>query len=201
MGQLEASRRLCTESHVRDGRGLAFAYYTTSTRRARDRLGDQFETDLNRSVKLAPAALPALGYLPSDVNAILGLHVADGDAQEDSRRFFHAIRTLPVGPGDARLDSFAAIHWNQIDHAVLGICLEDRLLPRFTLVLRARPDFDQAAFLKGLNAQKKDHGKRTLYTIQGTGLDVTLWLPDARTLVICRAPEDFDPVPFTPARP
>ena len=182
--------------------GLTFAWYTTSVRRSRDHEKEQTDPATLHDIVLSPAALAALGHLPADVNAILGLHAAECMAQENGKRFLQALRgrlALPAGP---RLDSLTGLPWDQIDHVVLGVRIEDRLLPRFTLVVRSRQKFDQDLLVKSLKAQRKDHGKRTLYSfpLEGFGIDGT-FLDAGRfhTLVISRAPEDFDPVPLTPS--
>ena len=56
---------------VMGGIALAFAWYTTSTRRARDHMVDLSDSDTVRPIVVAPKALPALAYLPADVNAIV----------------------------------------------------------------------------------------------------------------------------------
>ncbi len=179
--------------------GLIFMWNTTSVRRSRDHLTDQTDPETLHTIVLAPSALPALGYLPADVNAILGLHAAECTEQEDGRRFLNALRSLSIGGSGPRLDALTGLPWDQIDHAVLGLRVEDRLIPRFTLVIRSRQHFDKNALTKALNAQQSDRGKRSLYKfqLQGFALEVNLWMPDDRTLVIGRAPEDFDPVPLT----
>ena len=180
--------------------GFVFMWNTTSERRARDRMADQTDPETIHAIVLAPSALPALGYLPKDVNAIFGLHAAECAAQEESRRFLHALRSLTVMPAGLRFDSLTGLPWEQIDHAVIGVRIEDRLIPRFTLVVRSQQHFDQATIVKALKAQRKDRGKRSLYSfpLEGFGIDGTIWMPDDRTLVICRSPDDFDPVPLNP---
>src|SRR5262249_39774929 len=149
------------------------------------------------SVVLKPSALPALGYLPSDVNAIAGFHLAECASQQDGRKFLDVFRSRTAMPGGPRLDALSVIDWNKVDHAALGVCFEDRLIPRFTLVVRGRYDRDK--LLHSLKAEPKSRGKRTLYSFQPEGLavNVHLWLPDDQTVVLCQAAEDFDSVPFT----
>ena len=176
-----------------------FIWNTTPERRSRDRMADQTDPETLHSIVLAPSALPALGYLPADVNAIVGLHAAECNEQEDGRRFLFALQSLPIMPAGPRFEALIGLPWNQIDHAVLGVRVEDQLVPRFTLVVRSRQTINQAALLKTLKAQHKDRGKRSLYTfpLEGFQVDATCWIPDDHTLVISRSPEDFDPAPMT----
>jgi hypothetical protein len=179
--------------------GFLFMWNTTAARRARDRMADQTDPETVHTIVLAPSALPALGYLPADVNAIVGLHAAECNEQEDGRRFLFALQSLPIMPAGPRFETLIGLPWTQIDHAVLGVRIEDRLIPRFTLVVRCRQPINQAALLKVLKAQRKDRGKRSLYAfpLEGFGIDATCWIPDDHTLVISRSPEDFDPAPLT----
>ena len=179
--------------------GFLFMWNTTAERRARDRQADQIDPETVHTIVLAPSALPALGYLPADVNAIVGLHAAECNEQEDGRRFLFALQSLPIMPAGPRFEAIVGLPWTQIDHAVLGVRIEDRLIPRFTLVVRSRQPINQAALLKALKAQRKDRGKRSLYTfpLEGFGIDATCWIPDDQTLVISRSPEDFDAAPIT----
>jgi hypothetical protein len=182
---------------VMAGIGFAFAWYTTSTRRARDQLADQTDPETLRSVMLNPSALPALEYLPSDVNVIAGFHLAECASRKEGKQFLDVFRSRTATPGGPRLDALSVMDWNRVDHAVLGVRIEDRLIPRFTLVVRGR--YDKATLLSSLKAESKTHGKRTLYSFQpeGLGFDVHFWLPDDSTIVVCRAKEDFDVVPLS----
>jgi hypothetical protein len=178
--------------------GFTFAWYTTSTRRARDRQADQPDSGTIRRVVLAPAALPGLGYIPGDVNIILGLNVAEAAGQEDSLRFLHAVRTLAGVPAGPKLESLLTQLWDQVDHVILGVRVEDQLLPRFTLVIQSLRTIPQESVLSSLKGQRKEHGKRTVYTfpLESVGIDGTLWIADDHTLVITRAPADLDAAPL-----
>ena len=178
--------------------GLAFAWGTTSLRRSRDHMADQTDPETIHRVVLAPGALPGLGYIPGDVNVILGVNVAEAAGQEDSLRFLHAVRSLSGIPAGPKLEGLLTQLWDQLDHVILGVRLEDQLLPRFTLVLRSLRTIDKDAVLKALKAEHKEHGKRSIYSfpLEFVGIDGTLWIADEHTLVITRAPTDLDPVPL-----
>ncbi len=179
--------------------GLVFMWNTTSVRRSRDHLTDQTDPETLHTIVLAPSALPALGYLPSDVNAILGLHAAECTEQEDGRRFLNALRSLSVGGAGPRLDASYRSALGSHRPCCAGTPGRRPIDPRFTLVVRSRQHFDKNALTKALNAERSDRGKRCLFRFQPQGitLDLNLWMPDDRTLVISRAPEDFDLVPMT----
>ena len=117
--------------------GFIFMWNTTAERRSRDHMVDQTDPETLHSIVLAPSALPALGYLPADVNAIVGIHAAECNEQEDGRRFLFALQSLPVAPAGPRFEALIGLPWNQIDHAVLGVRVEDRFIPQFTLVVRS----------------------------------------------------------------
>ena len=144
---------------VMAGIGFAFAWYTTATRRSRDRMADQTEPEMIRRVVLTPAALPGLGYIPGDVNILLGLNVAEAAGQEDSLRFLHAVRTLAGTAAGPKLHSLLTQLWEQVDHLILGVRVEDKLLPRFTLVVRSLRTIDKEAVLRLLKGQRKEHGR------------------------------------------
>ncbi len=197
-GSMRVAAYVLSLMAVMGGIGFAFAWYTTATRRSRDRMADQTEPEMIRRVVLAPAALPGLGYIPGDVNILLGLNVAEAAGQEDSLRFLHAMRTLAGTAAGPKLHSLLTQLWDQVDHVILGVRVEDKLLPRFTLVVRSLRTIDKEAVLRLLKGQRKEHGERSIYTfpLESVGLDGTLWIADDHTLVITRAPVDLDPAPL-----
>jgi len=90
-----------------------------------------------------------------------------------------------------------------IDHAALGLKLDDELLTRFVLVVRARRPIEEQRVRDALKTEgKREVDSRPVYPfVLKTGLPllaqvgVSAWFADERTLVIAKT---FDRIPLTP---
>jgi hypothetical protein len=182
--------------------GFSWAWLTTEARRKRDQLAPPGGTEAVRTVVVAPAKLPALGYLPSDVNVLAGLHVAELLAERSGRELFLSPRDATGVPHLDRLEQWTGLKLDTINHVVLGVRTEERLVPRITLVVQTRQAFDADQVRTALKAgRRSERAKRTLYrfTPGQSSLELTLWFAGDRTLVVGLIPEDFDDVPLVPA--
>jgi hypothetical protein len=181
--------------------GFSWAWVTTESRRKRDHLSPPEGPVTVRTVVIAPSRLAGLAYLPADVNILAGLHIAEILAEPSGRELFLPSREAA---GASRLDSLAqwtGLALDEIDHAVLGVRTEERLIPRITLVVETRRPYDADRVRAALKVgRSSERGKRTLYrfTPAGSSLELTLWFAGPRTLVLGLIPEDFDEVPATP---
>jgi hypothetical protein len=147
---------------------------------------------------IAPAALPALGYLPPDVDLVAGVHVAEiGDDPAAQ----NLLKGLLPGPADADLSiipKWTGLRLQDVDHVVLGLRVQGQLIPRFNLVVRTLKPYDAAALRKSLNVHKTpEPGKKELYRVEldRSLLTPILWFADDRTVVVGLKPEDLEQVP------
>lgn len=151
--------------------------------------------------RVAPAELTALGYLPPDTNFLVALHVAEALEEEAGRQAMDRLRIGNVGAEG--LESWVGVKRDELDHAVLGLTLDEQLLPRRTVVARTRQPYDPAKVRTALKTNRTvDRGGRTLhrFTLESFGVDAYLWFADERALVVAGKPEDFDRIPSEPRR-
>jgi hypothetical protein len=181
--------------------GLTFAWYTTEARRKRDHPDPAANPGSPRVIAIAPAKLPALGYLPSDTNIVVGVHVAELMGNAASRGFLAQLRSGPAGAAINSVEQWTGLKREDLDHAILGLKIDDRILPRATLVVQTRQPYEAAKVREALKAGRRtERGKRTLYrfALHQPALDGVLWCAGERTLVVSLLPEDLDEVPLTP---
>jgi hypothetical protein len=69
---------------------------------------------------LAPAELPALGYLPDDAHLVAGIHVAEG-AQGPGKVYLERLWTMMTILGGGDGSEWAGLQWTDIDHLVVGL--------------------------------------------------------------------------------
>jgi hypothetical protein len=177
--------------------GLTFAWMTTEERRKRDQQGSH---EL-QSITVAPGSLSALNYVPSDVNVVAGLHVAELMANPETRSLLAPERAdgQPV-----ELEELTGLKLDNLEHVVLGLRVEQLLLPRVTLVVQTRAPYDAVEVREALHARRAlAQGKRTLYRFPlrdgQLQLSATLWFAGEQTLVAALEPKDFEVVPAAPA--
>jgi hypothetical protein len=150
---------------------------------------------------VAPAELAALGYLPDDTDMIVALHVGELRNDATGRGLLQQVGL--GGAGAPELEKWTGLRLDEIDHATLGLKLDDKLLTDFVLVVRARRPLDEPRVREALKAAAKQEVKgRPVYPFDlKTGLDIVTsirvfaWFADERTLVIAK---DFGRIPLTP---
>lgn len=180
------------------GGGLVFMLRTQQQRRSYDtsrpprRPGKQrgvLEPELPPVIpSISPDKLPALGYLPSDVNFLFGVRIAELLASPAGARIVR--EPIKVGNRDYRLEDLSAwlgFRLEDLDHVVLAARLDDNVLPPFFLVFRTAQPYDEEQLrqrFKGVRVPSA--GKKSLYKFQPPRLDVQMyaWLADERTVVL-----------------
>jgi hypothetical protein len=154
-------------------------------------------------VPARPAAeWTALGYLPEDTNLIVGVHFAEALRQPAGQEL---LTNAPPGIGDVyitHIEEWTGLKLADIDHAVLGLKLDDQPIPQVLLVVRTLRPYDINQIVKSLKAARLSQtGDRTLYSLsleKLRGLTGYLWCPDERTLLIGLKARDFEHVPRFP---
>jgi hypothetical protein len=187
---------------VMAGTGLTYALLTVHTRREHDRalprkprrpwLSERTPTP---EEAVAPAQLPALGYLPASTGVVAAVQVQELLASPAGKEL--RSQPLRVGGTGFSLDSvkdWTGLEAEDVDHAVLGVAVRDGedadLTPPVHLVVRTRRPYNPARVRLALKATRPHEerapggGKRTLYAASVRGVPVQLWLADERTLVL-----------------
>jgi hypothetical protein len=181
--------------------GLLFAWRTTEDRRKRDNAEQAANAELTRVISIAPAKLAALGYLPADTNVLAGLHFAELMGHAAILDFLVQARPESTLGSIHSVEQWSGIPLSDIDHAVLGLSVEERLIPRIVMVVQTRQPYDAEKVRSTLKAERRtERGKRTLYrfNLNQTAIEAVLWFAGERTLVLALIPEDLDNVPLTP---
>jgi hypothetical protein len=172
--------------------GLIFAWVTVQDRRKRDHPEQAAAPELTRVISVAPAKLTTLGFLPADVNVVVGLHLAELRSNPAARHLLASVNNL---------EQWTGLKLSEIDHAVLGLSVEERLVPRIVLVVQSRQTLNAENIRAILRAGRRtERGQRTLYRFHAgqSGIEAVLWFADDRTLVLALVPEDVDNVPLSP---
>jgi hypothetical protein len=112
----------------------------------------------------------------------------------------------PERQGDAELgldnlEKLTGLQLRDIDHAVLGLNVENRLIPRLTLVVQTRRRYNADTIRAALKASRSpEPGERQLFRfkLEKPSLEAVLWFAAERTLVVGLSEDDLKPVPAEP---
>jgi hypothetical protein len=144
---------------------------------------------------LAPARLPALGYLPDDTTLLAGVRLAEVLGSETGKELL--ANPLKVGETEFRLtdlEGWTGLRPEELDHVVVGARL-DVLPPRVTLVARTRRPYDPSSILAALKAGSASGGKGAYaFEVPNVPLKPELRFLDARTLAVGVFPGSLDAV-------
>lgn len=183
---------------------LIYAWNTVAVRRSRDpKLLAPIPTQVERRVP--PVELPALGYLRPDTSALVAVHVAQAERTPAGKDLLQRFRLGGTAISVADLDKWTGLKLNEIDHAVLGLTVDNRVLPPVVLVVETRRPYDPAAVLGTLKANRTTElGTKTLHHFTpavGTKIsfDTVLWFASPTTVVVGLSKNDLEKVPDRPA--
>jgi hypothetical protein len=193
------------------GVGLTFMLLTQEQRRAQDtmrpprRPGRQLGVpDENPVVAtISPDKLPALGYLPSGVNFLLGVRIPELLASPVGVQVLRD--PLKIGDWNYRLDSmpgWLGLRLEDIDHFVFAARIDDALLPPFYLVFRTAQPYDAEAMRQRLKAVGVPSGsQKKLYSFRSAKSDLPLyaWFADEQTILVALLKEQLEALPAQPA--
>jgi hypothetical protein len=180
-----------------------YAWNTVETRRARDpKMPSPLPPPAERRVP--PIELAALGYLPPETSVIAAVHVAQAERTPAGKELLKRFR-LGTAISVADLDKWTGIKLNDIDHAVLGVTVDNRVLPPVVLVVQTRRPYDAAQVRQALKvSHTTELGTKTLHHFTpavGTKLSfaAVLWFASPTTVVVGLAKNDLEKVPERPA--
>jgi hypothetical protein len=183
---------------------IAFAYakYTRDWRRSLDHRSPQREAPPAQAIPVLvpPAKLTGLGFAPADSDVLLGVHVAGflSDVQGDN---LLSVLLGAVNFQGSALEQWIGLKLDDVDHIVVALKTQDRILPRTLLIVETGQPYDRDKLGKTLHIGRRvERAGRTIYrfTPGQTALETAVWFAGDRTLIFGMIPEDFDRVPITP---
>lgn len=176
------------------GVAVPFALLTRDARRSHDPKQLEQEEELlplrhvNRPV--APAQLPALGYLPRDTKILAAIHVRELLQEKDGRDFLEPGGWVPVELALGQVKKWTGLPPEAIDQVVVGLRAGKLPVPQSFFVVQTRQPYDLKAFAKELTAGRKDQlHQHPLYFFQPGKLQGFLWCPSERTFVLGVVPD------------
>jgi hypothetical protein len=188
--------------------GLVFALYTRETRRAHDlNTGDDGNPSDGEMTYEKPERWRALGYLPSKVDVIVGVGVAELRQSAAGRDLLASPLTVLPG-GEGRLEDLPTrlgLRIADVDHFALGVPSEEPL--RSILVVRTVGQVRSESVVAALKAEevpgRRDAKKlfRGKMKVGASEPTVMTWFADDRTVVFGLSPTAFEDVPSTPRDP
>ncbi len=153
---------------------------------------DIFVRPVVRSVR--PAELPGLGYLPDDTNVIAAVNIGELMETPAGREFLNAPPPLPLSPEGRgsdraaggfwswrRLQDWTGIGLSEIDHVIVGLKVDNNLLPRLIVVIETNRPFAVNQIKRNLRASKLPDPEAYLF-------------PSDRVLILGLTKKDLEPV-------
>lgn len=142
-----------------------------------------------------------VGYLPSDCDMVLGVHVTKLLEATAGRDLTRELDQTLVGANLPPFQRWTGLRWEDVEQAFLGMRLTDRLLPRVILVVQTRDTYDAEKLRATLKVSRTvERGQKTLHRFrpEGAAFELELWCPSETILVVGLAESDLDAVPLTP---
>jgi hypothetical protein len=145
---------------------------------------------------VAPAELAALGYLPDDTDLIFGIHAAELLDDPVGRDLVDVVGNDTINAHT--IEGWSGLALDEVDHAVLGLTLDENLARHFTFVVRTRRSIDRDRVLQALKAEKqRDLDGRSVHPfVMKTNhwlfreIGANAWFADDHTLVVAKTFDD-----------
>lgn len=154
------------------GIALAYALWTVAFRRGNDSR-ESTKVDI-----VAPAELRGLGFVPSGMNILLGVHVAELMESPEGRELVSRLR-LPAGNvGLESLETWLGMPLSEVDHVVFGFQTDAPAFPPALIFLQTRKPIDTGKMiesLKGGGGQTLGNKRYNRVRLPGLGFDWALW--------------------------
>jgi hypothetical protein len=149
-----------------------------------------------------PSQLSSLGYVPDDVQLIVGIHVAEAWHAPMGRPFLDGSLPGGGGVGLEQIESVTGLKLAEIDHAVLAVKLDkEKVLPRVFLLVKTIQPYDRAKIREALkSAERVSEDRRTIEEIKITQWKTTasLWFADDKTLAVVWPSDDIKELQLNP---
>lgn len=167
------------------GVALAYALWTVAFRRGND------PRESTRVEVVAPAELRGLGYVPSGINILVGIHVGELMQSSEGRELVYRLR-LPGGNASLEgIEQWLGMPLSEVDHVIFGFQTEAIAFPPTLIFLQTRKPIDTAKmveYFKGTGAQPMGNKKYHLIRLPGLGLECALWFTSDNYRAILYAP-------------
>lgn len=132
---------------------------------------------------LAPAELEGLRYLPADTDVITAVHVAELLSEPTAKGLLSRLRVGPTEFSLAGIRNWTGFDPEDVDHVVVGLKINGRRLPRWTLVVRTNRPIDLATVQEVVRNHRPPEAFRS---------------PTSKVLVMAATPRELDAVPQEP---
>jgi hypothetical protein len=181
--------------------GLILALSTQDSRRRND-------YGVKRNLTPAPVVqasneLAGMAYLPSEVNLVAAVQVAEMYRDREAKKLLATPRPAFLGTILEAVSKWTSLSADDIDHIVVGTEISGKL-PQITMIVETLRPFDPAALAKSLypTPPTLQRGKPLYRLPLKTGGGV-LWCPEPRILVFlfrldALKIEDVDAIPLQP---
>jgi hypothetical protein len=145
--------------------------------------------------------LKPLGYLPEGTNVVGAVHVAKLMDAATGRDVLAQFRLGRDGLDFGRFEQWTGLPRDVIADLVVGLRVDERPVPRLTLVVQTLKPYDPSDYLTRLRGPRPlKRGGKDLYQFDISEGDISpvVWLAGQQTLVFGLSPDDLDDVPLTP---
>jgi hypothetical protein len=145
--------------------------------------------------------LEGLRYLPTDTNMILGVHVGELLQDKNSREFLDGLKLATLHFNAERLENWTGLKRDEIEYVVVGLKIEDQIMPRTTIIVRSLMPIDPERLREKLKGVPPADGApgRFRFRVAGTALDAEAkCIPEDRILILGLTRGDLDAVPAQP---
>jgi hypothetical protein len=166
------------------------------------RRNSQHPPELDRAPirTLEASKLEGLRYLPVDTNIVAGIHVAELMQEPKSREFLDGLRIAALHFNADRLERWTGLERANIEYVLLGLKIEDQLMPRTTVIARSLAPFDVEALRQKLHGvPSAEDPNRFHFNVVGTKLEAEARaIPAERLLIVGLTRADLEAVPAQP---
>ena len=195
------------------GGGLLFMLKTQAQRRAYDTSRPPRRPGKQRGVpepawtppvvaSIAPDKLPALGFLPPDVNFLFAVRIPELLASSAGVQMVRD--PIKLGKKEHHLEELPAwlgFRLEDIDHLVFAAHIDETFPPPFYLVFRTTQPYDEEQLRQRLKATRiASSSKKKLYAFQTprSNLPLHAWLADEHTVVLALLKKELERLPDEP---
>lgn len=179
---------------------ITFSWWSNPIRRRNTE--QPMEAATSPTYTLAPSKVESLGYLPPDTNVVAAIHVAEASRNPVAKDFLSQLRLGPVNFGTDGIERWTGLRWSDIRYLVIGLKLDDLLIPRVTLIVQTLQPFDGAKIqetLKAIRIPDAASKDRFRFKLNRSAVDLAMWCPPVgNILIVSLNPKDLDAVPRTP---
>jgi hypothetical protein len=182
--------------------GIVLIIFSGPLRRRSSQLPGDVPSNQQSAVALAPAQLEAIRYLPADTNIVAGIHLANLLQTPETQALLDRIKFASFDLSAERVQKLTGLKREDLDHVVVGVKLEDEIVPRLTVLVRTRTRFDPEAVRAALHAVPTAESRRANryhFKLDQPAVEIETWLlPEEKLLVFGLTRADVEAVSERP---